>query len=320
LLIDQFNRPFTHLRVSVTNRCNHSCIFCHREGVNTSFDPEKELSVDDWRFVFEITIDLGVKYYKFTGGEPLLRSDIVELVKTISELGGEPSLVTNGSLLSKYASGLANAGLRYVNVSLHSLNPEKFYRITKGRLDSVLNGIKASLENGIKTRLDFVVLSWNKDEYRDIIKYAYDHELDLNIIELIPLGLSFKDWLDLHVDLKEIISYLEEISVEKRIRDFQSRPVYVLDNGVEVTVIIGVCNPEMCMKCSRLRMTPEGYIKTCLYDNNYIYESRDHIISRDRESLVDDFIKATMMRKPFFKPGDKIDYEKLYELLLERDY
>jgi len=311
VLIDRYNRKVSHLRISVTNKCNHNCVFCHREGILTS-NYDEELTANDWIFVAEVAVELGIKYYKLTGGEPLVRNDIVDIVRGITEAGGHVSIVTNGSLLEAYAEKLAEAGLEYLNVSLHSLNPEKFYRITRGRLENVLKGIDKALEAGLKTRLDYVVLTWNKDEYKEIIDYAMGKGLDLNIIELIPLGLTLGEWRELHTGLEEIKAYLEKISIGKKIKEFQSRPIYILPNGVEVTLVKGLCNPEMCMKCTRLRMTPEGYIKTCIYRNDQLVNARKYILARDSEGLVEAFKKAVEIREPYFKPGEKISIEELY--------
>ncbi|MET1160663.1 MAG: GTP 3',8-cyclase MoaA [Thermoprotei archaeon] len=314
MLIDRFGRPVTHLRISVTNRCNHKCIFCHREGIPYS-DPSRELSSSDWGFLAHVAINLGIKYYKITGGEPLIRNDIVGIISEIKEAGGSVSIVTNGSLLDKHARELAESGIEYVNVSLHSLDPEKFRKITGGNLDRVLNGIREAVDHGIRIRIDYVVLSWNFNEYRNIIEYASRNGFDLNIIELIPLGITIDEWKNLHRSLDEIENYLETISVAKRVREFQSRPVYILPSGIEITLVKGVCNPELCMKCTRLRMTPEGYIKTCIYRNDQLVDARKYILARDKEGLVNAFKKATSIREPFFKPGITSNVKTLYENL-----
>jgi cyclic pyranopterin phosphate synthase len=319
VLIDRYGRPVTHLRISVTNRCNHRCIFCHREGI-VGGDYSSELSAEDWGFVARVGVELGIKYYKLTGGEPLIRDDIVEITRLIREAGGRVSIVTNGSLLDRHAAGLADAGVEYVNVSLHSLNPERFRLITRGDLGRVLRGIEEAVKHGIRVRLDYVVLTWNISEYRDIIDYASRNGFDLNIIELIPLGMSLDSWKSLHMGLAEIEEYLERISVEKRVKEFQSRPVYILPNGVEVTLVKGICNPEFCMKCTRLRMTPEGYIKTCIYRNDQLVDARKYILARDHDGLVEAFKKATMLREPFFKPGEKYSIEELLEKIKRYQY
>jgi len=304
-LIDRFGREVTHLRISVTSRCNYRCVFCHSEGYSLE-NPGNELDPRDWGFVASVASSLGIKYYKLTGGEPLVRSDIVEIVENIREYGGIVSLVTNGYYLDKYVKGLAEAGVEHINVSLHSLNPIKYREITGGDLDRVLNNLMKARDYGILIKIDYLVLSSNMDEYKELIDYAMKNGFHMNIIELIPLGMKYSDWQKLHVALDPITSYLEKISIDKKIRDFQSRPVYVLPNNIEITVVKGYCNPELCIRCTRLRMTPEGFIKTCIFKNDLIKSSREHILKRDIEGFKNDIYRAVEIREPFFKPSNNI--------------
>ncbi len=274
-----------------------------------------ELSPSDWSWVAENLVEHGIKYFKITGGEPLVRNDVVEIVRGITDAGGEASMVSNGSLVKKYIDGLVEAGLRQINISLHSLDPGKFYRITRGRLENVLEGIREAVEHDIYVKLDYVVLTWNREEYRDIINYAVELGVDLNIIELIPLGISYNEWIKLHSRLDPIIEYLEKNSVEKKVREFQSRPIYVLPEGIRVAIIRGYCNPELCMKCSRIRMTPEGYIKTCIYRNDQLINARKHILNRDRMGFEKALLKAVEIREPFFKPGEEKSLEEINKYL-----
>ena len=299
-LIDRYGRPLTHMRISVTLRCNHRCIFCHNEGLPFRIDGN-ELSAQDWGFVASVATSLGIKYYKITGGEPLVRNDIVDIVRAIRESGGIVSIVTNGSLLAKYAGELADL-VSHINVSLHSLNPTVFHRITRGRLKPVLEGIEEALHYGIKLKIDYVVLALNNNEYIDIINYASDHGIDLNIIELIPLGMPLAEYQRLHAPMDPIEKYLEEIAVKKNRKTFQNRPTYTLPSGIEVTVIKGICNPEMCLHCTRIRMSPDGKIKTCIYRNDNLLDAYPYIKSRDEKGLKQLFIKANSLREPFFKP------------------
>ncbi len=265
-----------------------------------------ELTAQDWGFAASVASSLGIKYYKITGGEPLVRNDIVDIVRTIKDSGGIVSVVTNGSLLAKYAEELADL-VSYINVSLHSLKPEIFRKITYGRLEPVLKGIEEALRNGIKLKIDYVVLSLNSNEYTDIINYASNKGINLNIIELIPLGMSLTEYNRLHAPMDPIEKYLDKISVKKDMKAFQNRPTYILPSGIEVTVIKGICNPEMCMHCTRIRMSPDGKIKTCIYRNDSLLDAYPFIISRDAEGLKQLFIKANSLREPFFKPERTVE-------------
>lgn len=263
----------------------------------------RELSPSDWGFVARMGVKNDIRYYKLTGGEPLIRDDVVDIIHEIRSAGGIVSIVTNGSRLEQLAEQLADEKVDHINVSLHSLRPDVFKIITGGDLDSVLLGIRKALELGLKLKIDYVVLHINIDEYKDLIGFAERNGVDMNIIELIPLGLSMEEYHKLHTGLDKIIEYLEKISVKKYKKEFQSRPVYVLPDGVKITVVKGWCNPELCMRCTRIRMTPDGRIKTCIFRNDLYVDARKAILDRDEEAFQKALEKAVMIREPFFKPG-----------------
>ncbi len=298
---DRFGRPVTHLRVSVTLRCNHSCIFCHREGVLPS-NTARELSPEDIEFLVSVSRDVGIKYVKLTGGEPLVRDDIVRIVSLLRNYVEEVSLVSNGSLLSRYAAVLAEAGLDRVNVSLHSVREETFKQITGGRLSDVLSGIDAAVNAGLKVKLDFLLLRQNFSEFHEVIDYATRKGLDINVIELIPIGMSQKDYASLKAPMDPVIEYLESHAARKHVIKFQNRPVYELPAGIKVYVIRGHGNPELCAGCTRLRVTPDGKLKTCIYRNDNLVDAWEEIRSRNREGLLNKLLEAIRRREPFFKP------------------
>ncbi len=305
MLIDRYGRPLTHIRISVTLRCNHNCIFCHREGISSA--NSEELTAEEWGFVAKVAIKLGIKNFKLTGGEPLVRNDIVDIVRNLVEVGGEVTMVTNASLLEKYAASLAEAGIKRINVSLHSLKPEVFKIITGGgKLEQVIKGINAAVDSGIPLKINYLVMSVNSDEYKDIISFAESINADMNIIELIPLGLNTSEYRDLHIDLNEIEEYLEKYSVNKYVKEFQSRTTYVLPTGIKITLVKGFLNPLMCMKCTRVRATPDGKLKTCLYREDNMVDMKPAIKARDEEKLEEMFKKINMLREPFFKPTNRV--------------
>ncbi|MCD6196550.1 MAG: GTP 3',8-cyclase MoaA [Staphylothermus sp.] len=306
MFIDRYGRPVDQMRISVTLRCNHSCIFCHREGINGM--EHRELTADDWGFVAKVSVKNDIKYYKLTGGEPLIRNDIVEIVHNIRKAGGTVSITTNGSLLSIYARRLAEEKIDHINVSLHSLKNDIFRKITRGNLERVLEGIDTALNYGIKLKLDYVVLTYNSNEFIDIINFAESKGIDLNIIELIPLGLSKNEYYKLHLPLDKIIEYLEKESVAKKVREFQTRPVYIMSSGIKITVIKGWCNPELCMRCTRIRMTPDGKIKTCLFRNDQLVDAWREIKNRDEKGFEKALKKAVELREPFFKAKNNCIY------------
>lgn len=301
-LVDRFGRPVDRLRISLTLRCNHSCIFCHREGIGGGVGG-RELGWRDWAFVAEVASRLGIRYVKLTGGEPLVREDIVEVVAAMSERLEEVSMVTNASLLKPLAGRLAEAGLSRINVSLHSLREDTFRTITGGSLSRVLAGIRAALDAGLRIKVNYLVLKQNAGEFEDILGYAASIGADVNVIELIPLGTAGPEYGRLHARLDRIEEWLSRRAVRFWESSFQGRPTYELPEGIRVYLIKGFGNPALCARCSRLRMTPEGFIQTCIYRPDQVVDAREAIVGRDAEGLAEAFAKATSLREPYFRLG-----------------
>jgi cyclic pyranopterin phosphate synthase len=259
---------------------------------------------EDYGFISRVARGLGIKYYKLTGGEPLVRRDIGSIVHSIKKYAEEVSLVTNGSLLLYKARELADAGLDRVNVSLHSVNPEVYRYITGGAilLERVIEGIDKALEYGIRVKLNYLALRSNIDEFQKILEFAETRGLDLNVIELIPLGVPVEVYRREHVSIDQIINYLEKKAVGKYYRELQNRPVYILDSGIRVEVVVGYGNYFFCAKCTRIRLTPDGYLKPCLYVENPKVGIVDVVKSRNGGGLIKAFREVTMLRKPYFQP------------------
>ncbi len=298
-LIDRFGRPVDRLRVSLTMRCNHSCVFCHREGIGAK-GGRGELGWRDWAFVARVASRLGIRYVKLTGGEPLVRDDIVDVVAGMAEHLDEVSMVTNASLLKSLASKLAEAGLSRVNISLHSLRHDVFKSITGGSLKHVLEGLKAALDAGLRVKINYLVLKHNAGEFKDIIAYAARIGADVNVIELIPLGTAVPKYEAMHAPLDRVEEWLSRRAVKFWESSFQGRPTYELPEGIRVYLIKGFGNPSLCARCSRLRMTPDGLIQTCIYRPDQIVDARDVIVERDAEGLTRALARATMLREPYF--------------------
>ncbi len=299
MLVDRFGRGVDRLRISITLRCNHSCIFCHREGIPFS-NPSHELGPEDWGFLARVASSLGIWYAKLTGGEPLVRKDIVEVVEELSRHLSEVSMVTNASLLKGLAGELADAGLKRVNISLHSLKDDVFKAITGGSLRSVLEGVEAALNAGLGIKINYLVLRMNRDEFKEIINYSSDIGADVNVIELIPIGNPIPNYRELHTDLKPIEEWLKGVAVKSWVTEFQGRPAYELPTGIKVYIIKGYGNPTLCSKCTRLRMTPDGRIQTCIYRPDLTVNAREAILSRDVNALVNAFKEAVGLRRPHF--------------------
>lgn len=304
MLVDRFGRRVDSFRIAVTSRCNYQCIFCHREGMTGGLRSEA-LSAGDYGFLAEVSVKLGITSFKLTGGEPLVRDDIVDVVREIASHTRDVSMTTNGSLLPGRAGLLAEAGLSRLNVSLHSLNHSVYRFITGGStmLERVLKGIDEALDHGVKVKLDFVVMRANLGELKSIIEYASGKGLDVNIIELIPLNTPPEVYREQYTPVDPVVKYLEEASVGKTVRDFQNRPRYIMPSGIVVEVVRGYGNPALCARCTRLRLTPEGWIKTCLFVEEPFVDISSKLKNRDEDGVVEGIRRAVYLREPFFKPG-----------------
>ncbi|MCD6563337.1 MAG: GTP 3',8-cyclase MoaA [Thermoproteales archaeon] len=305
VLKDRFNRYLTHLRISVTMKCNYDCIYCHREGETFK---EDFLRVRDIGIVCKAATLHGIKYYKITGGEPLVRSDILEIVSVIKEnVSGEISMTTNGYFLEDYIPAILDAGLKRVNVSLPSLKESNYLRITKRKgLNKVLRGLDIAVSYGVPIKLNVVVTKYNFNELTSIIEYASSKGFDINLIELIPVNISPEIFRDLYVSIDGVEKEVMDKAKKRYIRDLQARPVYVLDTGVKIEFIKSFCNPIFCNKCSKIRLTHDGFLKPCIMRNDNVVDIRSILradFSDDKKILmIYEKIKETnMKREPYFR-------------------
>lgn len=290
-LRDPYGRPVTNLRISLTSRCNLSCIYCHAEGEK---NPEAEMSTEEIIAIMETAAKFGIKSIKFTGGEPLIRPDILQIIRAVPK-GIESSITTNGILLAGMAAGLKESGLRRVNVSLDSLNPKTYKKITGSDcLGEVLAGIDAALKVGLTpVKINMVVLAGiNDNEIDDFLAYVRNNRnLVLQLIELMHFNNC-----EYHGDLNDLESSLAARSEQILTRRMHHRRKYCLD-GAEVEIVRPLHNTEFCSFCNRLRVTSDGKLKPCLLrtDNHVTIRGKKGF---DLETL---FKEAVSRREPFFK-------------------
>ena len=291
ILKDSYNRPVSNLRISLTPRCNLSCIYCHAEGERS---PSDSMTVAEIAEILRVAGKFGIRQVKFTGGEPLLRPDLPEILRAVPRTM-ECSLTTNGTLLAGCAGDLKEAGLSRVNVSLDSLNHETYKRITgSDRLSDVIEGIDAALVAGLRPiKLNMVVLSGiNESEVEDFITFVRGRrDLILQLIELMHFsGCSA------HGDLEILEQKIAQRSKTILTRRMHHRKKYCLD-GSEVEVVRPLHNTEFCAFCNRLRVTSDGKLKPCLL------RADNHVDIRGRSGreLEDLFREAAQKREPFYK-------------------
>ncbi|MHC1582378.1 MAG: GTP 3',8-cyclase MoaA [Candidatus Syntropharchaeia archaeon] len=294
-LIDRYGREVTSLRIDITRRCNLNCIYCHREGEITRSG--LEISSETIKRIVKVAVSFGVRSVKFSGGEPLLRRDFPDIISDLPPLK-EVSATTNGVFLERYAGDLADAGLNRVNVSLDSLKEEKYRFITGARekiLSKVIDGIHSAIDAGLTpVKLNMVLLRGiNEDEIPDMMDFVRGKNLILQLIELMDFGGS-----GYHLDLSEIEKDLASRATSIRCRKMHRRKKYLVD-GAEVEIVRPIDNSEFCANCTRLRVTSDGKLKTCLLRNNDLIEIND----LSEEEMREAYKLAVMKRKPFYKKG-----------------
>ena len=297
-LRDRYGREVRGLRISVTSRCNLRCFYCHNEGCANG---EREMTPEEIGEIAGIGAEFGIRSVKLTGGEPLLRDDILSIVREISGAGCDDiSMTTNGVLLSGMASRLRDAGLTRVNISLDTLDPDAYEKITGSRsLGDVLSGVEAAVEAGLNpVKINMVLLAGiNEKEVHEMMEYAFESGAVLQLIELVNLNEEvFRRY---HVDIGRYEEELRARAVRVLVRnDMQARRKYVLPGG-EVEVVRPVHNTEFCAHCTRIRVTPDGYMKPCLMRSDRLFDVASHIRSKDRSGAVGEFLRAIEAREPF---------------------
>ncbi len=272
-LIDPFLRPVTYLRLSVTDRCDFRCTYCMTETMN--FLPKAQLlTLEELDQVATAFIGLGVRKLRITGGEPLVRRGIIGFFKAMSrhlESGAldELTLTTNGSQLARFAGDLAAAGMERVNISLDTLNEEKFARITRrGRLHKVLEGIEAAKKAGLRVKLNAVALKgFNEDEIFDLVQFCADQDIDLTFIEVMPMGdMGEEDHVGKFwplTDLREQLAQNYTLTDLTERTGGPARYVRLEETGQKIGFITPLSH-NFCESCNRVRMTCTGDLYTCL--------------------------------------------------------
>lgn len=315
-LYDKFGRKLNSLRISITQKCNLQCFYCHREG---EVSASHEMTKEEIGKIAKIACELGMKKVKLTGGEPLLRDDLPEIVSEIAEYADEVSLTTNGVLLKKYAQTLFNAGLKRVNVSLPSLTPECFQKITKkDHVQQVKDGIEAAVQSHLyPVKINMVMLKGiNIDEIPKAIDFAQEVGAILQLIEFQPIQPeNYVYWKTFHYDPVPIENWLEKKAVSIQENPLHKRRRYILEkNGdqVSVEVVRPMHNSIFCQNCTRLRVTTDGKLKPCLLRNDNLVDIIS-LIRRDANpnELKGAFKKAALLREPYWK-GEKEELAKSY--------
>lgn len=270
-LIDRFNRQVTYVRLSVTDRCDFRCVYCMAEEM--TFVPRAQvLSLEELALVARAFVELGVSKIRLTGGEPLVRHGVMSLVDEVGALPGleDFTLTTNGASLDKFATGLRQAGMHRLNISLDSLNPQRFKQLTRtGDLAKVLAGIDAAINAGFeRIKLNAVILKGrNEDEVLDLVDFAREKKIDISFIEEMPLGMINEHNRALSFcsseELREQISQRYALIATDEHTGGPSRYYRMADSDSRIGFISPHSN-NFCHLCNRVRVTAEGRLLLCL--------------------------------------------------------
>jgi cyclic pyranopterin phosphate synthase len=274
-LVDEFDRAVTGVRVSLTDRCNFDCVYCHNEGLGDTRGPmepqDDEMSAADVVRFLEVVDGLGVDSVKFTGGEPMLRDDLEEILRGVPD-GMEASMTTNGTFLPGRAAALREAGLARVNVSQDALEPEAFAAVTQsGAYDQVIEGVHAAVDAGLApVKLNMVVFEHTKGYVAEMVDHvAREDGLRLQLIEYMPELTGRPEW---NVDIDRVHDWLEGEADRVERREMHGRRRYWMGgesaDGGMVEIVDPVENPEFCANCGRVRVTHDGKLKGCLNRND----------------------------------------------------
>jgi cyclic pyranopterin phosphate synthase len=313
-LVDRYGRHITYLRVSVTDRCDFRCVYCMAEDMQ--FMPRSEiLSFEEIDTIVAAFVARGVKRVRLTGGEPLVRRDIAKLIARIGlHIGDgldELTLTTNGSQLRRHAQGLAEAGVRRINVSLDTLDEQRFAQITRrGRLADVLDGIDASDEAGIKIKINMVAMRGvNDDEIEPMMVWAHGRGFGLTLIEGMPLGDVGIDRVDRYLPLKELRERLKARYTLEPTGYKTGGPArydYVKQTGG----LIGFITPmshNFCESCNRVRLTATGQLYMCLGQDDMV--DLRLALREGGQGVLSEALDRAMLLKP-----------KGHDFILDRDH
>ncbi|HET7322993.1 MAG TPA: GTP 3',8-cyclase MoaA [Halococcus sp.] len=298
MLVDGFGREVSGVRVSLTDRCNFDCVYCHNEGLGDTRGPmdpqDEEMSTDDVARFLEVAREFDVEKVKFTGGEPMLREDLEEIIRrTPDEM--EVSLTTNGTFLPGRAEDLKEAGLDRVNVSQDALDREAFAEITKaGAYDRVLEGVEAALGAGLDpVKLNMVVFEGTIEFIPEMVEHVGENSgLQLQLIEYMPEIAGHPEWA---IDIERVHNWLAEKADHIEHREMHDRRRYWIDGGM-VEIVDPVGNENFCANCHRVRVTHEGYLKGCLNRNDDLRPMGE----MTREEIREAFREVVDSRVPYY--------------------
>ncbi|MEM0141378.1 MAG: GTP 3',8-cyclase MoaA [Thermoplasmatales archaeon] len=311
MIYDRFGRPLNSLRIQLNASCNFKCFFCHMEGTEEN---GATLSPEMIERVVKVGAANGVNRVKFTGGEPLLRKDLEEIIhRTRKHIDGDISLTTNAFFLKERARQLKEVGLNRINISMHSIDKEKFIDITGvDALERVKDGIEAALSAGLQpVKVNFVVLKGlNDDQVDDMINFCADEGATLQLIEYETdrKGEESPTYKKYHYDLRPLENRFSRIAQGIEVNPLHNRKRFQIrtDNGkiCKVEIVRPQRNADFCNHCTRLRVTSKGEFQTCLNRRDQLFEFKN----LGDEGIENAFKEAVYARVPYWREVDETSY------------
>ena len=292
---DQFGRKIDYLRLSVTDRCNYSCVYCRGAGCTYTY-PDHEMTREEILRIVKASEYLGIRKIRLTGGEPLLRNDILDVCRDIHKRPKirELCITTNGSLIKEYASELRIAGVSKINISLDTLDPKLFSELTGGgHLSSVLEGISACYNSGFaRLSINAVTMrsSADRKHINQLVDFAKQNPVDLRFIELMPMADNREMFVEEFLSYSEVLGQMETESIIGRTG---TSVVYGIRGSKSTVGFIPALTEPFCSRCSRIRVTSDGKLKTCLHSDDEIDLLSCRTVKELRET-----IQSAVFRKP----------------------
>lgn len=305
MITDGYGRPITSMRISITPNCNFNCVYCHKEG--NGYSSRVEMTPSEIKRMVEVGVKFGVRKVKLTGGEPLMRKGVEEIVAEIATVPGitEVSMTSNGYYLNGRAYDLKEAGLDRVNISLDTIRPETFSWITRGgEIETVFEGIDSAINAGLSpVKLNMVVMKGvNEDEILTMLKRYSKKGVVLQLIELMVADPDFFERYYFKLDDVEK-GFEKEASSFRERRYMQGRRQYHL-NGSRVEVVRPMHNTDFCANCTRIRVTSDGNLKPCLMRSENLLDFLTPLREGAPDKVLEEIFQNTVrVREPYFKVG-----------------
>jgi cyclic pyranopterin phosphate synthase len=322
-LVDAFGRRLTYLRVSVTDRCNLRCTYCLPEGSDLLFGKRDFLSPAEIETMVGALVRLGIRRVRLTGGEPLVRRDLLEIVRRVRALPGleDLALSTNGTELERMAGPLRDAGVDRVNISLDSVDPERFHAITRGDLEQVWRGVEAALETGLHpVKLNAVLLAQsNLEDVDRLAALTLDRPLSVRFIEMMPTASNQHLQPAQYLSCDAVRSRLEErhgalLAVEDAAPRTGPAKAFRLPGAVGTVGFITPLSHTFCAECNRLRLTARGELRLCLFADR-VHPLRPLLDAPDPDAALEEEILRVLASKPAEHGLARGDYGNLVSFM-----